>query len=141
TKFDVGLAEVPISARHKNVVCNISYFCNGKLSMVNKGTKVTAANLRDLRWGVQRGTAGQSLVEEHVKPAQAPRTFDDLAPLFAALKAGDIDAVMMDTIVELPRAQEQHATVVAQFATGDAFGGVLPMDSPNLGAINRAIKA
>jgi polar amino acid transport system substrate-binding protein len=137
--FDLGLAEAMISRRPANVDYTIPYFAVDQGVMVNRGTTVNASNLRDLLWGVQRGTTGQSLVEERIQPTRAPAEFDDLDALFKALKNGAVDAVLMDTIVELPQAKAQHARVVAQFATGDAYGGVLPEGSSNLGPINRTI--
>jgi ABC-type amino acid transport substrate-binding protein len=63
---------------------------------------------------------------------------------YAALNAGQIDAVMLDTPIVLGAVEEKQvkdAEVVGQFKTGEVYGAVVGRDSKNLAAFNTAIKA
>ncbi len=141
-KYDLALSEVTITdARAKVVQFTTPYFDADQAVMVNAGTKVTADNLKTLKWGVQASTTGESFVADKIKPSSAAKSFQDLATLFTALKAKTIDAIMMDTVIELPQAGKQNAEVVAQFKTNEQYGGIVPKDSKNLDAINKVIQA
>ena len=61
---------------------------------------------------------------------------------FQALKAGQIDAVLLDTPIVLgavEAGQVGDAEVVGQFKTGEVYGAVLNRDSKNLDAFNKVI--
>ena len=141
TKFDLALSEVTITAdRAKVVDFTTDYFSADQGIMVNAGTSVTQGNLKDLKWGVQSSTTGESFVKDKIKPNGSVKSFQDLATLFTALKAKQIDAVMMDTVIELPQAGKQAAEVVAQFKTSEVYGGIVPKGSSNLATINKVIE-
>lgn len=140
-KFDLALSEITITpARAKVVDFTTDYFSADQGVMVNTGTSVTQANLKDLQWGVQTGTTGQTFVTDKIKPKKEAKAFDDLATLFQALQAGTIDAIMMDTVIVLPQAGKQNAEVPAQFKTNELYGGIVPKGSSNLATINKVIE-
>jgi polar amino acid transport system substrate-binding protein len=61
---------------------------------------------------------------------------------FQALKAGQIDAVLLDTPIVLgavEAGQVGDAEVVGQFKTGEVYGAVLNRDSKNLETFNQVI--
>jgi polar amino acid transport system substrate-binding protein len=65
--------------------------------------------------------------------------FTTKTELFTALKAKQVDAVLLDTSIELAQAPTQNATVVAQFDTGDQFAALLPKGSVNTKLVNAAL--
>ena len=79
--------------------------------------------------------------------SQWDAAFQDLSrqiDAFAALNAGQIDAVMLDTPIVLGAVEEgqvKDAEVVGQFKTGEVYGAVVNRDSKNLEAFNTAIKS
>lgn len=138
--YDLALSEVTITdARAKVVDFTTDYFSADQGVMVNAGTKVDATTLKTLQWGVQTGTTGQTFVADKIKPNKEAKAFKDLGTLFQALQAGSIDAIMMDTVIELPQAGKQNAEVPAQFKTNELYGGIVPKGSTNLATIDKVI--
>jgi polar amino acid transport system substrate-binding protein len=138
--FDVAFSQVTITDERRQVVdFTEPYFSSDQGVLVMEGTEVeTVEDARALQWGVQSGTTGLTYVIEELQPEQEPQVFQELSAGFAALEAGQVDAFMMDTAIVLAQAAESNGAqeVVAQFKTGEEYGGILPPDSPNADAIN-----
>jgi polar amino acid transport system substrate-binding protein len=138
--FDVALSQVTITDERKQVVdFTEPYFESDQGVLVMEGTQVeTIDDAKALQWGVQSGTTGADYLTAEVQPDQEPQVFQNLADGFAALEAGQLDAFMMDTAIVLAQASESDGNqeVAAQFKTGEEYGGILPLDSPNADAIN-----
>lgn len=139
-EFDVALSQVTITDERKQVVdFTEPYFESDQGVLVQEGTKVdTVEDAQALQWGVQSGTTGADYVADVLQPEQEAQVFQDLSAGFAALEAGQVDAFMMDTAIVLAQAAESGGTqeVVAQFKTGEEYGGILPKDSDDADAIN-----
>lgn len=138
--FDVALSQVTITDERKQVVdFTEPYFESDQGVLVKAGTEVaTVEDAKALQWGVQSGTTGADYVADVLQPEQEAQVFQDLAAGFAALEAGQLDAIMMDTAIVLSQASESGGSqeVVAQFKTGEEYGGILPKGSANADAIN-----
>ena len=138
--FDVALSQVTITDDRKKVVdFTEPYFESDQGVLVKAGTEVaTVEDARALQWGVQSGTTGSDYVIDVLQPEQEAQVFQDLSAGFAALEAGQLDAFMMDTAIVLAQASESDGAqeVVAQFKTGEQYGGILPKGSTNADAIN-----
>jgi polar amino acid transport system substrate-binding protein len=138
--FDVALSQVTITEERRQVVdFTEPYFSSDQGVLVQAGTEVeTVDDAKALQWGVQSGTTGSTYVIDVLQPEQEAQVFQDLSAGFAALEAGQVDAFMMDTAIVLAQAAESAGTqeVVAQFQTGEEYGGILPQGSPNADAIN-----
>jgi polar amino acid transport system substrate-binding protein len=141
--FDVALSQVTITdARRQVVDFTEPYFESDQGVLVMAGTEVeTVEDAKALQWGVQSGTTGADYVSAELQPDSEAQVFQDLSAGFAALEAGQVDAFMMDTAIVLAQAAESDGReeVVAQFKTGEEYGGILPKDSPNADAINGII--
>lgn len=138
--FDVALSQVTITDERKQVVdFTEPYFASDQGVLVQAGTEVeTVEDAQALQWGVQSGTTGSDYVADVLQPEQEAQVFQDLSAGFAALEAGQVDAFMMDTAIVLAQAAESGGSqeVVAQFRTGEEYGGILPKGSDNADAIN-----
>ncbi len=138
--FDVALSQVTITDERKQVVdFTEPYFESDQGVLVMAGTEVaTVEDAKALQWGVQSGTTGADYLADTLQPEQEAQVFQDLSAGFAALEAGQLDAFMMDTAIVLSQASESGGSeeVVAQFKTGEEYGGILPKDSNNADAIN-----
>jgi len=140
--FDIALSQVTITDERGEVVdFTTPYFASDQGIMVRKGTKVTAKNAKKLQWGVQRATTAQFFLKEELKPKEKVRTYKQTVDLFAALRAKQIDAVLLDTAIVLEQAAKSKGTlnVVGQFATGEEYGGILVKDSSLLADIDGVI--
>ena len=143
---DIDFSQVTITPdRDKVVDFTEPYFDANQGVLAHNGTKV--ANLDDakkVRWGVQLNTTATSFIADKIKPAAEARVFDRTTDAFAALNAGQIDAVMLDTPIVLGAVKEKQvkdAEVIGQFKTGEVYGAVVNRGSKNLDAFNTTIKA
>jgi polar amino acid transport system substrate-binding protein len=141
--YDVALSQVTITPERAEVVdFTEPYFESDQGVLVKTGTEVaTMEDAKALQWGVQSGTTGATYVTDVVQPEQEAQPFQDLTTGFAALEAGQVDAFMMDTAIVLGQAERSGGgeEVVAQFKTGEEYGGILPKGSTNADAINAVI--
>jgi polar amino acid transport system substrate-binding protein len=141
--FDVALSQVTITPEREEVVdFTVPYFESDQGMLVKAGTEVaTVDDAKTLQWGVQTGTTGAQYLADVVQPEQEAQVFQEFTAALAALEAGQVDAVMMDTAIVLGQAASSNGAeeVVAQFKTGEKYGGILPQGSPNADAINAVL--
>src|SRR4051794_4210712 len=130
--YDIVLSQVTITDERAKVVdFSVPYFTSDQGLLVNKGTTVkTWDDVKKLTVGVQASTTAEADVSGG-KPGwklDKVKSFPDLASTYAALSAGTIDAVMIDTPINLGQAAQSGGKeeVVAQFKTGEAYGAVFP---------------
>jgi polar amino acid transport system substrate-binding protein len=140
--FDLALSQVTVTdARKQNEDFSESYFSSDQGVMVNEGTQVPdLAAAKKLKWGVQTGTTSEIYLNAKIKPDSAAKSFGETTEMFTALKAKQIDAVLLDTAIVLGQAPTQNAEVVAQFKTGEVYGALLPKGSANTALVNTALK-
>jgi polar amino acid transport system substrate-binding protein len=142
--FDLALSQVTITKdRAKVVAFTVPYFSADQGILVKTGTTVDQSNVADIQWGVQTATTAQTYLKDEVKPTKKPRSYQETTQAFAALQAGQVDAVLLDTSIVSAQANESNGQleVVGQFKTGEKYGGILPKGSKLLKPINKAIKA
>ena len=129
--YDLVLSQVTITAERAKVVdFSVGYFKSDQGLIVNKGTSVkTWDDVKKLTIGVQASTTAESYVSEGGTPGwklDKLKTFPGLAEAYAALSAGTIDGVMMDTPINLGQAAQSGGKleVVGQFKTGEEYGAI-----------------
>jgi ABC-type amino acid transport substrate-binding protein len=97
---------------------------------------------KKLQWGAQINTTGAAFIADKIQPDNEARIYNTTVDSFQALKAGQIDAVLLDTPIVLgavEAGQVGDAEVVGQFKTGEVYGAVVNRDSKNLEAFNQVI--
>jgi polar amino acid transport system substrate-binding protein len=144
SNFDLALSQVTILPSRAKVVCfTTGYFSSDQGVLVRKGTTVTDANQRSLKWGVQASTTGQTFLTDKVKPTTEPRVYQDTPSMFTALSANQIDAVLLDTAIVLGQAAESNGQleVAGQYRTGENYGGILQPGTKNLGFVDQYLAA
>jgi polar amino acid transport system substrate-binding protein len=142
--FDLALSQVTITKERAEVVgFTTPYFSSDQGVLVKTGTTVDDSNLKDIQWGVQTATTAQTYLKKEVKPTKKPRSYQETTQAFAALQAGQVDAVMLDTSIVLAQAtaSDGEFEVVGQFEVGEEYGGILPKGSKLRKSVNKAIKA
>jgi polar amino acid transport system substrate-binding protein len=144
--FDMALSQVSITPERAKVVSfSTPYFRSDNGIMVKKGVKVPdAAAARKLKWGVQTGTTQQAFLQDKLKVTSKPRVYQETSQMFAALQAGQVDAVTTDTSILLEQAAQPGSTfeVVGQFKTNTGlYGAIFPKGSKLRGPVNKAIKS
>ena len=129
--YDIVLSQVTITDdRAKVVDFSTGYFKADQGLLVNKGTTVTSwDDVKKLTVGVQASTTAEFDVTSGEVPGwklDKVKSFPDLASAYAALSAGTVDAVMIDTPINLGQAAQSGGKeeVVAQFKTGEEYGAI-----------------
>lgn len=142
--FDLALSQVTITKdRAKVVGFTAPYFDSDQGILVKTGTTVDESNLQDIQWGVQTATTAQTYLKNEVKPTKKPRSYQETTQAFAALQAGQVDAVLLDTSIVLQQAAASDGVfeVVGQLKSGEKYGGITAKGSKLLKSLNKAIKA
>jgi ABC-type amino acid transport substrate-binding protein len=142
---DIDFSQVTITDdRAKVVKFTEPYFDANQGILAKKGTKVSSlADAKGLRWGAQLNTTGASYIADTIKPNTEAKLFNTTVDAFTALRAGQIDAVLLDTPIVLGAVKEKQVPggeVVGQFQTGEQYGAVVNRDSKNLDAFNQVIR-
>ncbi len=148
TDYDIALTQSSITdARKKVVDFTDAYFSSQQGVLVKSESKLSITNVdeaKKVKWGVQTGTTAIDLLNM-IGPASRPQVYQSLADAYAALEAGQIDAVLIDTAINLGEAAQSNGKfeVVSQFAQPsgpDQYGGILPKGSANTAAFNSVLK-
>jgi polar amino acid transport system substrate-binding protein len=141
--FDLALSQVTITDERAKVVdFSTPYFSADQGVLVNKGTTISNIDeAKKAKWGVQASTTAQTYLADTVKPTSEPAVFQDTPSMFTALQAKQIDAVMLDTSIVLGQAAQSNGAqeVVAQFKTGEQYGGIYQKGSPNATTLDKII--
>lgn len=141
---DLNFSQVTITDERAEVVdFTAPYFDAHQGVMVAEGTEIAdVETARTLQWGGQVNTTGARYLAEELQPEAEPQLYNTVTDLFAALRAGQIDAVMMDTPIVLGEAIKPDSgfEVIWQFETGEQYGAVLEKDSPNTPIVSGIIE-
>jgi ABC-type amino acid transport substrate-binding protein len=140
--FDIALSEITITDERKKVV-NFTepYFDSDQGILVKAGTKIDKDNIKNMRLAAELATTTLQFIMDNIKPVKPPKVFASPAPMYTALAAGQVDAVLYDTPNVLARAKESNGTleVVGRYDMGERWGGLVNKDSPNLATFNKLI--
>jgi len=136
-KFDVIASGMTIKADRKlEIDFSDPYFdSNQSVAMKTGGTYSAPADMKGKKVGVQSGTTGSDWAKENLKPAGATVvTFKDTAGAFAALQAGNVDAVINDLPVtaEYVKDASKGLVMAAQIPTGEQYGFGISKDNAAL---------
>jgi polar amino acid transport system substrate-binding protein len=129
--YDIILSQVTITDdRAKVVDFSVGYFKADQGLLVNKGTTVTSwDDMKKLTIGVQQSTTAEFDITSGEVPGwklDKVKSFPGLPEAYAALAAGTVDGVMIDTPINLGQAAQSGGKeeVVAQFKTGEEYGAI-----------------
>jgi len=148
TDYDLALSQISITCdRAKVVDFTMPYFESnqGVLVKADGGPEVTTLDqAKAVQWGVQTGTTAIDLLDT-IKPSKQPRVYQQLPDGYTALEAGQVDAFLIDTAINLGEAARSDGKfkVVSQFdqpGGPDQYGAILPKGSDDAGAVNAVFK-
>jgi polar amino acid transport system substrate-binding protein len=148
TNYDIALSQISITCKRATVVkFSQPYFYSNQGVLVKKGFDKPIATVDDakkLHWGVQTATTAVDLLDK-IKPTTKPNVYAQLADGYTALEAGQVDAFLIDTAINLGEAARSKGTLIvpAQFnqpGGPDQYGALLPKGSTNVGAVNAVFK-
>ena len=103
------------------------------------------ADLQDAKLGAQVGTTSFAYIQQYIQPTEEPFTYDTTNDAKSALRAGQIDGIVVDlptafyiTAVEIP-----NSTVAGQFVSqgeGEQFGLLFEDGNPLVDCVNQALQ-
>lgn len=142
-KFDVIASGMTIKPdRQLEIDFADAYYDSNQSLVMKKGTAYTGPEqLAGKKIGVQSGTTGEAWAKENVEGATIV-PFKNATDAFAALQAGNVDAVVNDLPVstELLKDDSRGLEIVAQIPTGEQYGFGVSKDNPELtAAISKAL--
>ena len=129
--YDLALSQVTITEERAKVVdFSVGYFKSDQGLLVAKGTTAaTWDDVKKLTIGVQTATTAEYyFASGEVAGWQLPnvKVFPDLFAAYAALSAGQVDGVIIDTPINLGQASQSAGKqeVIGQFKTGEEYGAI-----------------
>ena len=142
-KFDVIASGMTIKPERQELIdfSDPYYDSNQSIAMKKGSTYTGPEDLAGKKIGIQSGTTGEAWAKENVTDAKLT-PFKNATDAFAALAAGNVDAVVNDLPVttELLKEDDRGLEIVAQIPTGEQYGFGVSKDNPGLTeAINGAL--
>lgn len=143
-RCDLMLSQVAITAaRAQRVDFTVPYLEADHGALVRAGTRVrTAEAARRLRWAF---VLDDDVARAAVGSFDAPLTstpFLTVPAAVAALAAGDVDVVLVETPLAMAAAEtDPGLRVVGRVPTGARYAAILPLGSPDTAVLNDAIAA
>jgi polar amino acid transport system substrate-binding protein len=131
SSYDIALSQVTITDERAKVVdFSVGYFKSDQGLLVKKGTKVASwDDVKKLKLGVQASTTAEYYLTSGEVPGwsiDGVKSYPDLSTAYAALNAGTLDGVIIDTPINLGQAAQSNGAleVVGQFKTGEEYGAI-----------------
>lgn len=147
--FDWYMAQASFSPeRARNVSFSNSYYFVNQAVVANAGTPIsrvrTVAGLRPYKLGAQVGTTSYSYITRFIRPSQSPAVYDSNNDAISALKAGQIDGIVVDlpTAFYVVAAQLDDGKIVGklpQRGARERFGMIFEKGSSLTRCVNRAL--
>jgi polar amino acid transport system substrate-binding protein len=149
--FDFNLQQYSITDERKKAVDFSSpYYSTTQTVITTAGSKAdgvtTVAGLKGLVIGAATGTTSYNAIGEVIKPTTAGQAFNSNDDAVAALKSGQIDALVVDlpTALYLTAVELDAGKIVGQLpgtTAGDQFGLVLDKGSSLTAKVTAAVDA
>lgn len=128
--------------RAQQVDFSVPYLTADQAVLVRVGTPLTSVkDGRLLRWGLElHDDTGRAVLADTVKPTTPGQAFLDRESALQALRAGTLDALLLESPLALASAAADPTLVVAgRFRTGEQYAAMLRFGSPNTARINDII--
>ena len=143
TDYDVGFAQTSITEERKKVFDFTTPYFSSDMGVITKAdAPVDEKTIKTAKVGIQQGTTGAAFAQD-VLGVKDPQIFADQGEMFAALRAGQVDAAITDTSITLAeeKASEGKSVVVGQYKTGETYGGIMQKGNANNEAVSKIIQA
>lgn len=143
TGFDLAMSEISITDERRAVhEFSVPYF-NSDIAVLTKAdAPVTEASIKTAKVGVQVGTTGATFAADKLGLTNL-QSYPEQGDMFAALRAGQIDAAITDTSIVLAEelATKGASKVVGQYQTGETYGAIYPKGSVNNATIDKIFQS
>jgi polar amino acid transport system substrate-binding protein len=143
-KFDLIMSGMTITDERKQEIDFSDPYIDSNQSIAVQADSAIASS-KDLSGktiGVQSGTTGEAWAKENVKDAKKLVPYSDTLSAFAALQAGQVDAVVNDLPVSAAIVKDttRGLKIIEEIPTGEQYGIGVSKDNPDLlKAVNDAL--
>jgi polar amino acid transport system substrate-binding protein len=134
----------PTSRRERWLAFSTPYLDAAPTVLVRNGVTVPDLDTaRNLRWGAVQATTFVGMIRIMISPRHRLRLYEDNSALIRALKAGQVQAVLLDLPLAVLTASRSDGMLdaVAQLPNPEPLAIALPKGSNNLQAVDSAIEA
>lgn len=141
--FDIAIDDIYIKPeRQKKVDFSIPYGHSWTAVSALSDHPITKADMKNLKFAVTLGSVQQKYLDEVIHPTQQYSTYDQPVEMFQALRAKQVDAVLIDVPVALPYVAESKGAIKAygQIKAGGIVGVVMQKGTPDRVPVNTALK-
>jgi polar amino acid transport system substrate-binding protein len=141
--WDLAMSEISITDDRKKVHdFSVPYFGSDIGVLTRADAPVDEKSLKDAKVGVQQATTGQKFAAEKLGITNLS-VFDEQGSMFAALRAGQVDAAMTDTAITLAEevSTKGASKTVGQYKTGESYGAIYPKGNANNATIDKILQA
>ena len=148
-KFDFDINQISyLPARAQAVDFSDSYYDVEQAIVTVEGSKIadagSIADLKDAKLGAQIGTTSLDAINDTIQPSSEPSVYDTNNDAVSALKAKQVDGIVVDfpTALFMSAVQLDNGKVVGRLAAdgSEYFGVVLEKDSSLTECVNEAIQ-
>ncbi|AUZ87895.1 ABC transporter substrate-binding protein [Arthrobacter agilis] len=141
---DIGASAVTITEERKaNLAFSDPYYDSLQSILVPEGSDI--ASIEDLagkQVGVQQGTTGATYAAEKAPEAELVQ-FPSDAEMYAAIQAGNVDALLQDLPVNLGHTEEGAFTIAEELPTDEQYGFIMSKEGSEelVAAVNEQLTA
>lgn len=149
-KFDFDINQISYDPKRAEAVdFSDSYYDVEQAVVTIEGSKIASAgsidDLKGAKLGAQIGTTSLDAINDRIQPSAEPSVYDTNNDAISALKAKQIDGIVVDfpTALYMAAVQLDNGKVVGRLSAEEAdeyFGVVLEKDSPLTECVNDAIQ-
>jgi polar amino acid transport system substrate-binding protein len=149
--FDFDINQISIKPeRAKNVDFSEPYYDVNQALVALKGSSFANAKtmeaVKDAKLGAQIGTTSLTYIQDEIQPSKDPSVYNTNNDVISALKAKQIDGIVVDlpTAFYVTAVQVPTGTIVGQFPDAgeqEQFGLVLTKDSALTACVDKAVTA
>jgi polar amino acid transport system substrate-binding protein len=141
--FDLAMSEISITDERKKVHdFSVPYFNSDIGVLTRTDAPVDEKSIKSAKVGVQQSTTGAAFAQDKLGLTDV-QVYPEQGDMFAALRAGQIDAAMTDTSIVLAEevANPGKVEVVGQYHTGETYGAIYPKGNPNNATIDKIFQS
>ncbi|MBI3672036.1 MAG: amino acid ABC transporter substrate-binding protein, partial [Rhizobiales bacterium] len=141
--FDLAMSEISITDERKKVHdFSVPYFYSDIGVLTRTDAPVDEKSIKKAKVGVQQATTGAAFAIDKLGITDV-QVYPEQGDMFAALRAGQIDAAMTDTSIVLAEvvANPGKVEVVGQYKTGETYGAIYQKGNPNNATIDKIFQA
>lgn len=141
--YDLAMSEISITDERKKVHdFSVPYFGSDIGVLTRADAPVDEKSIKTAKIGVQVGTTGAAFAADKLGITNV-NPYPEQGEMFAALRAGQIDAAITDTAITLAEevSTKGASKTVGQYKTGESYGAIYPKGNDNNATIDKILQS